>query len=67
MSRYSVHGGPGEDFAEAVMTYVEQPRALQARSARRYDFVRSVTAELFPSEEETAQPTEAAAGQAGAR
>ncbi len=67
VSRYSVQGGPGEDFAEAAMTYVEQPRALQARSGRRYDFVRSVAAELFPSEEETEQPAEAGAGQAGAR
>jgi len=39
MSRYSVTGGPGEDFAEAVMVYVTNPSLLKSRSPRRYGFI----------------------------
>jgi hypothetical protein len=39
VSAYSIAGGPAEDFAEAVMVYVENPALLRARSPRRYDFL----------------------------
>lgn len=39
VSRYMVEGGPGEDFAEAVMAYVQEPALLQARSPARFRFV----------------------------
>ena len=34
-----VEGGPGEDFAEAVMAYVQEPALLQARSPARFRFI----------------------------
>ena len=40
MSRYSVQGGDGEDFAEAVRAYIEAPKILRARSPRRYAFIK---------------------------
>jgi len=39
VSRYSVEGGPGEDFAEAVMLYVTSPTVLAARSFQRFLFI----------------------------
>jgi hypothetical protein len=44
MSHYSVDGGPGEDFAEAIMVYVEDPALLQSRSTARYNFIHSRSA-----------------------
>jgi hypothetical protein len=41
ISHYSVAGGPGEDFADAVMAYVRSPEVLRARSPRRYEFIQS--------------------------
>lgn len=31
--------GPDEDFAEAVATYITQPKLLQQRSPHRYEFL----------------------------
>jgi len=39
VSGYMVGEGPKEDFAEAVMVYVENPSLLQSRSPRRYKFL----------------------------
>ena len=39
LSSYMVSGGPGEDFAEAAMAYVEEPNLLAARSPRRFRFL----------------------------
>lgn len=39
VSDYMVSGGPGEDFAEAVMTYIENKALLQARSPKRAAFL----------------------------
>ena len=39
MSHYSVDGGPGEDFAEAIMVYVTDPALLQSRCPARYNFI----------------------------
>ena len=39
MSRYSVFGGPGEDFAESVAAYVNNPTVLLQRSPLRYNFL----------------------------
>ncbi|MXV49681.1 hypothetical protein GS399_01755 [Pedobacter sp. HMF7647] len=41
MSRYSVAGGPGEDFAEAIAAYITNPSSLQQRSPARYNFINS--------------------------
>jgi hypothetical protein len=39
ISRYMVEGGPGEDFAEALMAYVQEPALLLARSPHRFQFI----------------------------
>jgi hypothetical protein len=39
LSHYSVEGGPAEDFAEAVMTFVQEPNLLLSRSPRRFHFI----------------------------
>ena len=39
VSDYMVSGGPGEDFAEAVMTYIENKTLLKSRSPRREAFL----------------------------
>ncbi|HTG33550.1 MAG TPA: DUF4157 domain-containing protein [Thermoanaerobaculia bacterium] len=39
LSDYMVAGGPGEDFAEAVMVYVNNPGLLRSRSPERYRFL----------------------------
>jgi hypothetical protein len=39
VSGYMVSGGPGEDFAEAVMTYVRNRELLRSRSPHRYEFI----------------------------
>jgi hypothetical protein len=41
VSHYSVDGGPGEDFAEAIMVYVNDPALLQSRSPARYNFIKN--------------------------
>jgi hypothetical protein len=41
LSHYSVAGGPAEDFAEAVMTFVHQPNLLVSRSPHRFAFINS--------------------------
>lgn len=41
LSDYMVAGGPGEDFAEAVMTFIHAPNLLVARSIHRYNFLNS--------------------------
>lgn len=41
-----------EDFGEAVMAYVHRPSALEARSPRRFAFVRDLAEELFGSDAE---------------
>lgn len=40
VSDYMVTGGPGEDFAEAVMTFVRDPNLLLSRSPHRFRFLR---------------------------
>jgi hypothetical protein len=39
VSNYMVEGGPSEDFAEAVMTFVRAPNLLLDRSSRRFSFL----------------------------
>jgi hypothetical protein len=39
LTSYMVSGGPGEDFAEAAMAYVEEPNLLVARSPLRFRFL----------------------------
>jgi hypothetical protein len=39
LSNYSVAGGPGEDFAEAVMAFVDNPNLLLSRSPQRFKFL----------------------------
>jgi len=39
VTHYSVVGGPGEDFAEAVMAYIAEPNLLLARSPHRFRFL----------------------------
>ncbi|MEP7372249.1 MAG: annexin, partial [Chitinophagaceae bacterium] len=39
ISEYMVTGGLGEDFGEAVMTFVANPALLKSRSPRRYNFI----------------------------
>ena len=39
VSSYAVSGGPSEDFAESVMTFVREPEVLRQRSSRRYEFI----------------------------
>lgn len=39
ISRYMVSEGVGEDFAEAVRTFVEAPELLRQRSPHRHDFL----------------------------
>ncbi len=48
ISAYTVTGGPGEDFAEAVMGFVNTPAVLQARSPVRYGFLDSHRASWLP-------------------
>ena len=39
MSRYAVAGGPGEDFAESIAAYINNPSVLRQRSPWRYQFI----------------------------
>jgi hypothetical protein len=39
MTEYSVSGGPGEDFADSVMAFIENPGLLNARAPLRYSFI----------------------------
>jgi len=48
VSSYAVRGGPDEDFAESYMAYVQQPNVLQARSPRRFAFIRDRAARWAP-------------------
>jgi hypothetical protein len=41
ISQYMVSGGPGEDFAEAIMVFVENPTLLASRSPARHRFITS--------------------------
>lgn len=41
LSNYMVAGGPGEDFAEAVLAYVRDGALLRSRSPRRHAFIQS--------------------------
>lgn len=41
LTYYMVTGGPGEDFAEAVMAYTQAPDLLRTRSPSRYLFLDS--------------------------
>jgi hypothetical protein len=45
ISEYMVTGGPGEDFAEAIMAFLTIPEVLKARSPHRYDFIQKTRAE----------------------
>ncbi len=47
ISAYSLEG-PGEDFAESVMAFVQAPATLAARSPRRFNFIQSVQSKLAP-------------------
>jgi hypothetical protein len=48
ISAYTVTGGPGEDFAETVMAYVNGRSALAARSPARFQFLQSHRASWLP-------------------
>jgi hypothetical protein len=48
ITRYMVEGGPAEDFAEAVMAYVQEPALLAARSPTRLRFVQEHRAQWLP-------------------
>ena len=61
ISGYMVRGGPSEDFAEAVSTYVNEPATLRARSPRRYKFLEERKARWRPG---LRQPTAAPAAPA---
>ena len=39
VSEYSITGGASEDFAEAIMVFVENPALLLARSPARHAFI----------------------------
>ena len=39
LSSYMVSGGPGEDFSEAIMTFVHAPNLLLSRSPARFKFI----------------------------
>jgi hypothetical protein len=39
LSKYAVSGGPGEDFAETIMAYVEDEALVKARSPIRHAFI----------------------------
>lgn len=41
ISKYAVEGGPGEDFAESIRAYIENPELLASRSPLRYNFIHS--------------------------
>ena len=48
VSAYTVTGGPGEDFAEAVMAYINGRAVLAARSPVRFQFLQSHRANWLP-------------------
>jgi hypothetical protein len=48
ISAYTVTGGPGEDFAETVMGFVNARAVLQARSPVRFGFLDSHRASWLP-------------------
>jgi hypothetical protein len=48
LTHYMVSGGPGEDFAEAVMAYVDSPDLLRRRSPSRYRFLETHRARWLP-------------------
>jgi len=48
VSGYMVSGGYGEDYAEAVRTFVENPALLLARSPARHAFISTRVATLSP-------------------
>jgi hypothetical protein len=48
ISRYMVEGGPGEDFAEAIMAFVHEPALLVARSPARFRFIEAHRAQWLP-------------------
>ncbi len=48
LSHYSVAGGPGEDFAEAVMTFIHEPNLLLNRSPHRFRFLNIRKARWLP-------------------
>jgi hypothetical protein len=48
ISAYTVTGGPGEDFAEAVMAYVNGRAAFAARSPARFQFLESHRSSWLP-------------------
>jgi len=41
MSYYAVGGGSGEDFAESIAAYIQNPMVLEQRSPRRHQFIRA--------------------------
>ena len=49
VSRYMVLGGPGEDFAEAVMTFIRAPNLLLARSPQRFQFLHRRQKDWLPA------------------
>jgi hypothetical protein len=48
ISRYMVEGGPGEDFAEAIMAYVQEPNLLLVRSPARFRFIETNREQWLP-------------------
>ena len=48
VTAYTVTGGPGEDFAEAVMAYINGRAVLAARSPVRFRFLESHRASWLP-------------------
>jgi uncharacterized protein DUF4157 len=62
MSWYMVHGGPSEDFAEAVSAFLNAPAALRARSPSRYKFLQSRKARWEPGLRKPATPQPAPRG-----
>ncbi len=61
ISSYMVSGGPGEDFAEAVMLFIEDPALLLARSPARHAFITARIATILPRLTQPAPPAAAPA------
>ncbi len=59
VSDYMVSGGPGEDFAEAVMTYIHNEALLKARSPHRHAFIVARKAKWQPQLAKTGPPAAA--------
>src|SRR5262249_10370383 len=49
VSDYMVSGGPAEDFAEAVMIFLREPKLLLSRSPHRFQFLSRIKDRWLPA------------------